>query len=67
VGFLLLLGVKNKKKTFVKERERNTYRLWVEKSKRKRPLGRPRCRWEDIRMDINETIGRRELDSSCSG
>jgi hypothetical protein len=33
--------------------ERNVYRGLMGKSERKRPLGRPRCRWEDgIRMDL---------------
>jgi len=26
---------------------RNTHRILVGKSQRKRPFGRPRCRWED--------------------
>jgi hypothetical protein len=35
--------------------ERNVYRVLVEKPERKRPLARPRCRWEDgIRMDLRE-------------
>jgi hypothetical protein len=35
--------------------KRNTYRLLVGKPERKRPLGRPRCRWVDnIRMDLGE-------------
>jgi hypothetical protein len=34
---------------------RNVYRLLVEKSKLKRPLGRPRRRWvDDIKMDLRE-------------
>jgi hypothetical protein len=33
--------------------KRNAYRILVGKSERKRPLGRPRRRWEDnIRMDL---------------
>jgi hypothetical protein len=28
--------------------KRNAYRLLVGKPERKRPLGRPRCRWVDI-------------------
>jgi hypothetical protein len=32
--------------------KRNTYRLLVGKPEGKRPLGRPRCRWADIRMDL---------------
>jgi hypothetical protein len=32
------------------------YKVLVEKSEGKRPLGRPRRRWEDgIRMDLRET------------
>ena len=31
------------------------HRALVEKSEGKRPLGRPKCRWEDnIRMDLQE-------------
>jgi hypothetical protein len=34
---------------------RNAYKIVVEKSEGKRPLGRPRCRWEDnIKMDLVE-------------
>jgi hypothetical protein len=33
--------------------KRNAYRLLVGKPEGERPLGRPRCRWEDnIRMDL---------------
>jgi hypothetical protein len=33
--------------------ERKMYKVLVEKPEGKRPLGRPRCRWEDvIRMDL---------------
>jgi hypothetical protein len=36
--------------------ERKLYKVLVGKPEEKRPLGRPRCRWEDrIRMDIWET------------
>jgi transposase len=31
--------------------KRNAYRILVGKSEGKRPLGRPRCRWEDLRED----------------
>jgi hypothetical protein len=32
---------------------RNVYRVLVGKPEEKRPLGRPRCRWEDgIKMDL---------------
>ena len=34
---------------------RGIYRIWVGKPKGKRPLGRPRHRWEDnIKMDLQE-------------
>ena len=34
---------------------RVVYRVWVEKTEGKRPLGRPRRRWEDnIKMDFQE-------------
>jgi hypothetical protein len=43
--------------------ERKLYKILVGKSEGKRPLGRPRRRWEDgIRMDLRET-GLGELDS----
>jgi hypothetical protein len=36
--------------------ERKVYKVLVGKLKGKRPLGRPRRRWEDgIRMDLGET------------
>jgi hypothetical protein len=42
--------------------ERNVYKVLVGKPEGKRPLGRPRRRWEDgIRMDLRE-IGLREVD-----
>jgi hypothetical protein len=35
--------------------KRNAYRISVGKLEGKRPLGRPRCRWEDnIRMELRE-------------
>jgi hypothetical protein len=35
--------------------ERGVYRVLVGKPKGRRPLGRPRLRWEDnIRMDLQE-------------
>jgi hypothetical protein len=35
--------------------ERNVYRVLTEKPEGKRPLGRPRRRWEDgIRIDLRE-------------
>ena len=37
------------------EQSRNAYRLLVGKPEGKKPLGRPRCRWEDnIKMDLRE-------------
>ena len=37
------------------EQPRNAYRVLVGKPERKRPLGRPRRRWEDnIKMDLRE-------------
>jgi hypothetical protein len=42
--------------------KRIMYRLLVEKPERKRPLGRPRCRWLDnIRMDLGE-VGSGDVD-----
>jgi hypothetical protein len=38
--------------------KRNAYRILVGKPEVKRPLGRPRCRWENnIKMDLRE-VGR---------
>jgi hypothetical protein len=34
--------------------ERNVYRVLMEKPERKRPLGRPRRRWNGIKMDLME-------------
>ena len=35
--------------------ERGVYKVLVGKPERRRPLGRPRCRWVDnIRMDLQE-------------
>jgi hypothetical protein len=33
---------------------RGVYRFLVGKPEGKRPLGRPRRRWEDVRMDLQE-------------
>jgi hypothetical protein len=33
---------------------RGAYRVFVGRPEGKRPLGRPRRRWEDIRMDLGE-------------
>jgi hypothetical protein len=38
-------------------REEAVYRVLVGKREGKRPLGRPRCRWDDnITMDLQEVI-----------
>jgi hypothetical protein len=34
--------------------KRNAYRIMMGKLEGKRPLGRPRRRWEDIRMDLRK-------------
>jgi hypothetical protein len=34
--------------------ERGVYRVLVGKAEGKRPLGRPKRRWEDIRMNLQE-------------
>ena len=37
------------------EEGRNTFEILIGKPTGKRPLGRPRCRWEDnIRIDLKE-------------
>jgi hypothetical protein len=36
------------------EEMRNGYKILVGKPEGKRPLGRHRFRWEDIRMDLRE-------------
>jgi hypothetical protein len=37
--------------------ERNAYKVLMGKSEGKRPLGRPRPRWDDgIRMDLREIV-----------
>jgi hypothetical protein len=36
--------------------EKGVYRVLVGRPEGKKPLGRPRCRWEDnIKMDLRET------------
>jgi hypothetical protein len=43
--------------------KRNAYRILVGKPEEKRPLGRPRCRWEDnIRMDLREIVLTQDRD-----
>jgi hypothetical protein len=47
---------------------RGVYRVLVGRPQGKRPLGRPRCRWEDnIKMDLRERDQWDELDSTGSG
>ena len=36
---------------------RGVHRVLVGKTEVKRPLGRPRCRWEDNKMDLQEVGG----------
>jgi hypothetical protein len=48
--------------------ERGVHRVLVGKPEGKRPLGRPRRRWEDnIKMDFQEVGGWRGLDGIGSG
>jgi hypothetical protein len=49
--------------------DRKVYRVLVGKPEGKRPLGRPRRRWEDgVRMDLREIgLGGCGLDSTGSG
>ena len=43
-------------------------KVLVTKPERKKPLGRPRRRSEDnIKMDLQDRMGERSLDSSVSG
>jgi len=35
---------------------RGVYRVLVGKPEGKRPLGRPRHRWEDIKMDVQDVV-----------
>jgi hypothetical protein len=47
---------------------RNEYKVLVEIPEGKRPLGRPRPRWEDkTRMDLKNRVTCCRLDSSDSG
>jgi hypothetical protein len=47
---------------------RGAYRALVQKPEGRRPLGRPRRRWEDnIKMDLREVGWGHELDKSGSG
>ena len=48
------------------EQSRNAYRVLVWKPDLKRPLERPRRRWEDnIKMELREVGCDPRLDSSC--
>jgi len=48
-------------------RDENAFIISVRKPEGKRPLGRPRCRWEDIRKDLKRNrLGRCGLNSSGS-
>jgi hypothetical protein len=49
--------------------DRKVYKVLVGKPEGRRPLGRPRHRWEDgVRMDLREIgLGGCELDSTGSG
>jgi hypothetical protein len=48
--------------------ERKVYKFLVGKPERKRPLGRPRRRWENgIRMDLETGLGVCGFDSTGSG
>jgi len=50
------------------EERRGVYRVLVEKSEGKRPLGRPRPRWEDnIKMDLQKVVWGHGLDRAGSG
>jgi hypothetical protein len=46
---------------------RNAYGILVGKPEGKRPLGRPRRRWEDIRMVVRETGGKVRTQCICLG
>jgi hypothetical protein len=42
---------------------RDAHRVWWGKPEGKRPLGRPRLRWEDsVKMDLKEMMWGREVD-----
>jgi hypothetical protein len=47
---------------------RGAHRVLVGRLEGKRPLGRPRRRWEDnIKMDLQEVGGPRSLKRTCGG
>jgi hypothetical protein len=43
-------------------KKRNAYRIFAGKPEGKRPLGRPRRRWVDIKMDLRDRMGWYGLD-----
>jgi hypothetical protein len=46
---------------------RNSCNILVGEPEGKRPLGRPTCKWKNIRMDLRGSrVGRCELDGSGS-
>jgi hypothetical protein len=48
--------------------ERKVYKVLVRETEGKRPLGRPRRRWEDvIRMDLRKIVWGRRVNSVGSG
>jgi hypothetical protein len=47
--------------------ENKVYKVMVGKPEGKRPLERPRRRWEDIRMDLRETGRGCRVDQVDSG
>ena len=51
------------------DEDRTAYKILIFKPDGKRPLGRPRSRWEDnIRMDLNEMgYEGSQMEGSCSG
>jgi hypothetical protein len=46
---------------------RGAYRALVGKFEGRRPLGRPRCRWENIKMELREVGWGHGLNQSGSG
>jgi hypothetical protein len=46
--------------------DRGVHRVLVGKPEGKRPLGRPRRRWEDnIKMDVQDCVRRSYFDNPC--
>jgi hypothetical protein len=69
----IIRQIKSRRMTWVRHvacmgEERNVYKVLMEKSEGKRPLGRPRHRWQDgIRMDLRDCLGECRLDPIGSG